>query len=38
MPSFWLVKSEPAKYAFADLMRDGKTVWTASATTPPLCI
>jgi len=23
----WLVKSEPAKYAFADLQRDGKTVW-----------
>jgi len=26
-PSYWLVKSEPAKYAFADLVRDGKTVW-----------
>jgi predicted RNA-binding protein with PUA-like domain len=25
--SFWLVKSEPAKYAFADLQRDGRTVW-----------
>jgi predicted RNA-binding protein with PUA-like domain len=25
--SFWLVKSEPAKYAYADLERDGKTVW-----------
>ncbi len=23
----WLVKSEPAKYAYADLVRDGKTVW-----------
>jgi predicted RNA-binding protein with PUA-like domain len=23
----WLVKSEPAKYAFDDLVRDGKTVW-----------
>ncbi|WP_309605451.1 EVE domain-containing protein [Phenylobacterium sp.] len=23
----WLVKSEAAKYAFADLVRDGKTVW-----------
>jgi predicted RNA-binding protein with PUA-like domain len=23
----WLVKSEPEKYAFADLERDGKTVW-----------
>jgi Uncharacterized conserved protein len=27
MPSFWLVKSEPAKYAFADLVRDGRTIW-----------
>lgn len=27
MPSYWLVKSEPAKYAFADLVRDGGTVW-----------
>ena len=27
MPSFWLIKSEPAKYSFADLQRDGKTVW-----------
>ena len=25
--SFWLVKSEPAKYAFDDLLRDGRTVW-----------
>jgi predicted RNA-binding protein with PUA-like domain len=25
--SCWLVKSEPAKYAFADLERDGRTVW-----------
>jgi predicted RNA-binding protein with PUA-like domain len=25
--SFWLVKSEPAKYAFSDLQRDGGTVW-----------
>lgn len=25
--AYWLVKSEPAKYAFADLERDGKTVW-----------
>ena len=25
--SYWLVKSEPTKYAFADLQRDGKTVW-----------
>lgn len=27
MASYWLVKSEPAKYAFADLQRDGRTVW-----------
>jgi predicted RNA-binding protein with PUA-like domain len=26
-PTYWLVKSEPAKYAFSDLERDGKTVW-----------
>ncbi|WP_397403147.1 EVE domain-containing protein [Phenylobacterium sp.] len=25
--SYWLVKSEPAKYAFSDLVRDGRTVW-----------
>lgn len=24
----WLVKEEPRKYSFADLQRDGKTVWT----------
>lgn len=23
----WLVKSEPSKYGFADLQRDGTTVW-----------
>src|SRR6202000_204766 len=23
----WLLKSEPEKYAFADLQRDGRTVW-----------
>jgi predicted RNA-binding protein with PUA-like domain len=25
--SLWLVKSEPEKYAFSDLQRDGRTVW-----------
>lgn len=25
--AYWLVKSEPAKYGFSDLERDGKTVW-----------
>ncbi|WP_374574521.1 EVE domain-containing protein [Phenylobacterium sp.] len=24
---FWLMKSEPEKYAFADLQRDGRTNW-----------
>ena len=23
----WLIKSEPNKYSFADLQRDGKTMW-----------
>ena len=23
----WLIKSEPWKYAYADLVRDGRTVW-----------
>lgn len=26
-PSTWLMKSEPAKYGFEDLVRDGRTVW-----------
>ena len=26
-PAHWLVKSEPVKYSFSDLERDGKTVW-----------
>ena len=26
-PSYWLMKSEPVKYAFEDLVRDGSTVW-----------
>jgi predicted RNA-binding protein with PUA-like domain len=25
--AYWLVKSEPNKYSFADLQRDGRTVW-----------
>lgn len=25
---YWLVKSEPSTYAFADLQRDGRTDWT----------
>ena len=27
MASKWLVKSEPDTYAYADLERDGRTVW-----------
>lgn len=27
MASHWLVKSEPNTYSYADLERDGKTVW-----------
>jgi predicted RNA-binding protein with PUA-like domain len=26
-PAHWLVKSEPAKYSFQDLERDGRTTW-----------
>jgi predicted RNA-binding protein with PUA-like domain len=26
-PSLWLIKSEPEKYSFADLERDGRTLW-----------
>ncbi|MFI4973223.1 MAG: EVE domain-containing protein [Caulobacterales bacterium] len=26
-PSYWLIKSEPKKYSFSDLQRDGRTVW-----------
>lgn len=27
-PQHWLVKSEPEAYAWADLVRDGRTAWT----------
>jgi predicted RNA-binding protein with PUA-like domain len=27
MSSRWLLKSEPGKYAWSDLVRDGETVW-----------
>jgi predicted RNA-binding protein with PUA-like domain len=26
-PAHWLMKSEPVKYGFDDLIRDGRTVW-----------
>jgi len=26
-PGYWLVKQEPSKYAFADLLHDGRTMW-----------
>lgn len=25
--AYWLVKSEPHKYAWSDLVRDGRTIW-----------
>lgn len=25
--AYWILKSEPSTYAFADLQRDGRTVW-----------
>lgn len=27
MPKHWLVKSEPYKYSFEELVRDGRTTW-----------
>ena len=27
MPQYWLLKTEPSDYSYADLTRDGKTVW-----------
>jgi predicted RNA-binding protein with PUA-like domain len=27
MPAFWLIKSEPFKYPFSQLIKDGHTVW-----------
>lgn len=27
MPNYWLLKTEPAHYSYADLERDGATVW-----------
>lgn len=27
MPSYWLIKSEPFKYSWDDLCRDGETIW-----------
>ena len=26
-PAYWLIKSEPGVYSFADLVRDGRTTW-----------
>ena len=31
MPGRWLLKSEPETYSFADLVRDGRTVWDGVA-------
>lgn len=27
MPQYWLLKTEPSAYAYADLEREGRTVW-----------
>jgi predicted RNA-binding protein with PUA-like domain len=27
MPAHWLIKSEPYKYSFEHLLRDGRTIW-----------
>lgn len=27
MPAYWLMKSEPIKYSFAQLVREGRTMW-----------
>lgn len=27
MPAYWLLKTEPTAYSFADLLRDGTTAW-----------
>jgi len=27
MPNFWLLKTEPSAYSYADLEKDGKTTW-----------
>jgi predicted RNA-binding protein with PUA-like domain len=27
MPNSWILKTEPSAYSWADLVRDGKTVW-----------
>ncbi len=27
MPQYWLLKTEPSDYSYADLNRDGRTVW-----------
>ncbi len=27
MPNFWILKSEPSAYSFADLVREGRTAW-----------
>lgn len=27
MPSYWILKTEPSTYSFADLMKEGTSVW-----------
>jgi predicted RNA-binding protein with PUA-like domain len=31
MPSYWILKTEPSTYSFADLRRDGRTRWDGIA-------
>jgi predicted RNA-binding protein with PUA-like domain len=31
MPNYWLVKTEPSAYSFADLEREGTAAWTGVA-------
>lgn len=36
MPAYWLLKSEPDAYNYADLEREGRTVWDGVANTAAL--
>ncbi len=36
MPNYWLLKTEPGTYSYADLERDGKAVW--DGVTNPLAL
>jgi len=36
MPNYWLLKTEPSTYSYADLEKDGRTVW--DGVTNPLAL